>query len=525
MTTGITFAGLGSGIDTKSIVEQLMAIESRKLKKMDTRKEEKSKALTVYADLKTKLNELKSKAAAMNSAREFRKIDAVSSDEEIFTVNSTSSATPGKHTIKVTQLALAEMEVSQGYSAISDAIGTGTMTLTIGTGTPIDIVIGDEQNSLTGMMNAINASGADVTASIMNDGDASNPYRLVVTSNETGTENALTLDVSGLAGGTAPTFTDGAGGTPGQQAQNSTMIFDGVNVTKSSNEIDDLITGVTINLLKVDTDNTHNLSVESNIEGIKEKVTEFIEGYNELQDYLKSKSSSSSMKGDYTFSSIKRELQGIASRSVAGVSGEFSSLSQVGITTDTNGHLQIDDEDFTDALEDHFEDVIQVFASYGSASNSNITFHTVSSKTISGTYDIEITGIGDNFAATIDGVAARVSGSGNLIFGPAGTAMEGMMLEFTGDSIGSYGSVAVSIGVMEEIDRKIGLYTSVSDGLIKSKEEAINRYVRDLLEDMEKESMSLDKIEARMTAKFTKMEQLLSQLQTQGSFLGSLSLK
>jgi len=522
MSSGITFAGLGSGLDTKSIVEQLMAIESRHLAKLQAKKTAKSQALTVYSDLRTKLNELRSMAGAMNSSREFKKISAFSSDEDIFTVSATSSATPGNHTIKVTQLALAEMEVSQGYADTSSVVGTGTMSITVGTGAPIDIDIDSDHNSLSGMMDAINGSEADVTASIMNDGDPANPYRLVVTSNETGTASALTIDVSGLSGGTAPTFTDGAGGNPGQQAADATMVFDGVEVTKSSNEVDDLLTGVTINLLEVDDTTTYNLSIESDLEGIQETVTEFVEKYNEIYDYLKTNSSSSGLNRDYTISSFRRELTSIVTGSVEGASGNFTSLSQIGIATDASGHLQIDSEDFTDALEDHFDDVMQVFAAYGTTTNPYITYHNAGSDTKAGTYDIVITGVGENFAATINGVEADVSSSGNLIFGPDGTDMEGLMLEFTGTTTGSYGSVTVSIGVMEELDRKLDLYTSVSDGLIKSKEESINSSIQDLEDEMIKESMSLDLIEARLNSKFVKMEQMLSQLQTQGSFLSSM---
>lgn len=522
MSSGITFSGLGSGLDTEQIVQQLMSIESRTLARLESRKSSKQQALTIYGDLRSKLSELESLASQMNTIREFHKMSATSGDEDIFTVDVESTASAGNHTIKVNTLAQAEMEVSQGYAAITDAVGTGTVSITLGTGDPVEITIDSAHNSLSGLMDAINSSDADVTASIMNDGDASNPYRLVVTSNETGTANAIEIDVTGLSGGTTPIFTDGAGGTPGQQAVDATMTFDGVDVTKSSNEVDDLLTGVTINLLEVDTENTYNLTIESNLEGIKESIGEFVTKYNEVYDYLKDKSSTDAVDGDYTFSSIKRQLQSIVTGQVEGVSGIYSTMSQIGITTDSKGHLTIDDEDLENALEENFDDVMQIFTAYGNAENPNITFHTVGSNTVAGEYEIIITGIGEDFGATINGVEANVSESGNLIYGAVGTDAAGLMIEFTGTTAGNYGNVSVSVGIFEKLESLLDNMTSTTGGVIKIKEDSINSSIDYLQMEIEREEESLDKIEARLKAQFTKMETTLSQLQTQGSFLGSL---
>jgi flagellar hook-associated protein 2 len=521
MGNGITFSGLGSGIDTKSIVEQLMLVESRRLVKYKSRMDNKKSALTVYSDIRSKLSELKSVVSKINTTREFRKVSATTSDEDIFKVRADSTAVAGNHTIRVNQLAQAEMEVSQGYADASDAVGTGTFSIALGAEAAVDITIGANDSSLTGMADAINSANLGVTATIMNDGDPSNPYRLVITSDETGTESALTIDTSGLSGGNVPAFTDGAGGTPGQSAQNALLTFDGVSVTKQGNEIDDLVTGVTIDLLEVDLENTHDLTIESNLDGVKESLDEFVTKYNEIYDYLKEKSKSS-LRGDYTVNAIKREIQSLATSTVQGVEGKYSSLSQIGITSDISGHLIINDEDITKALEDNFDDAMQVFTAYGSTDNANLDFLSTGPHTVSGSYNVVITGIGASFGATIDGIEANVSENGNLIYGAEGTSVQGLMMQFNGSFAGDLGNVTVSIGVFEKLNRMIDLYTNSANGMIKTKEESLNSSIRSLNDRMDNEARSLDMIEARMTAKFTKMESLLSSLQTQSAYLGSL---
>ena len=519
---GISFSGLGSGIDTKSIIEQLMAIEQRPLQKIEQRKSNSEQALSIYSDLRSKLNEFKTLASNMNTIREFRKMSVESPDEDVFTVTAGNNAQAGGHTLKITQLAQAEMEVSQGYAEKTSVVGTGTFSLTVGSEDAVEITLDETNNTLEGMMQAINNSGAEVKATIINDGDASNPYRLVVTSNETGTANAISLDVSALSGGSAPIFTDGSGGTPGQQAKDALMVFDGINVVKSSNEIDDLLYDVTINLKDVDLEKTYDIDIESNLDGIKEDINNFVTKYNEIVDYLKSKGSTSAMKSDYTFSSIKRTITDIVTGGVDNTAGLFSTISSIGITTDTSGHLTVDDEDLTDALEDHFDDTMQLFAAYGQPSSPYIEFLNVGSNTVDGEYDIEVTGTGSGLQALINGEAADVNVDGSLIIGAEGTNADGLMLHFKGSTTGSYGKVQVSLGIMEKLERALSDITSVSTGIIKNKEESINNQIRTYDRQIEQKEENLTKVEARLTARFTKMESMLSQLQNQSNFLSGL---
>ena len=520
---GLSSGGMISGLDTKTLIAQLMAIERRPLLVIENKKSAQQQLLTLYGDASTKLNAIQAAAQALDAHSDFRKITGTSGDEDIFTVTAGSSATPGSHSLKVLSLAQAEMEVSQGYSSKSDGVGTGDFSITVGTEETV-INITTSNNTLEGLRDAINNSDAEVTASIINDGDADNPYRLVITSNETGTANAITIDASGLTGGTTPAFTDGSvEGEPGQQAVDASLVLDGVSITKSSNVIDDMIEGVTVTLKDVDADTAYSLTLESNTEEITSSIQTLVDAYNDFHNWLDTKKGTDALKYDTMLESMDRELRSLISSGPQGLDAEdYRSQTQAGMSFTRNGALQFDTEDFTEALEDDFNGVMRLFSAYADPSSAYISFNTIGDSTQAGTYSVSITGVGASFAAQINGHDATTY-SGSFFTGAEGEDEEGLSLRFLGDTIGDYGTVHVSLGIMELIDRKIEAYTDGVDGTIKNREEAINLRIRDLDRQIERKERSLDKTEARYNAQFTRLEMLLAQLQSQSSYLTSMS--
>jgi flagellar hook-associated protein 2 len=198
-------------------------------------------------------------------------------------------------------------------------------------------------------------------------------------------------------------------------------------------------------------------------------------------------------------------------------------MAQIGISTSANGQLEIDSDELSDALEDNFDDVLKLMTAYGEPSHANVRFFTSSAETEDGTYAVEITGVGGSFGGTIGGYAAYVQGS-NMLVGASGTPVEGLTVMFTGDSAGSYGTVSFTAGFMEKIDRLVDGYLNSSTGLIKSKENSIDRQIRYNESVIERKEKVLDRVEQRLMEQFTKMESALARMQSQSSMLTSLSL-
>ncbi|MCC6156660.1 MAG: flagellar filament capping protein FliD, partial [Deltaproteobacteria bacterium] len=454
--------GLVSGIDTATLIAQLMAVERKPLVRLEKAKSNREAQLTVLSDLRTKLDSLRSKVTSLKSATAFSKINASSSDEDLVTISATGAARTGSHTIKVEQLAQAHQSVSQGFASFSAAIGQGTFRVSI-EGEDHDITVNSSNATLSGLRDAINAADFGVTASIVNDGGA-NPYRLVLASDESGTEYAHAISLVGWSG-TSPTFTDGLAGAPGQQAQNALFEFDGLDVVKSSNEVDDLIEGVTVFLHDIDTEKTVNLRFTSNTSAVKKSIEDFVSAYNETVTYLDGKLGTDSMKGDFTLRRIKSELSSIISNGNPNTGTDYKLMSQIGVSQ-SSGKLVIDDEDLQEALEDHFDEVVKIFTTQGTATDSKVGYVNSTSKTAAGTYGVVITGVGANLAGTIGGYATTRY-SENLLIGATGTPVEGLMVRFDGDTPGTYGNITVGVGVMESLERRLSSYTSYADGLLK----------------------------------------------------------
>ncbi|HDH97239.1 MAG TPA: hypothetical protein ENF73_05905 [Proteobacteria bacterium] len=517
-------SGLASGLDTDQIISQLMAIERRPVVRLQNKVSAYQDAISMYDELASKFRSLRTAARALDSFWEFCVKQATSSDEDVLTATASYAADVQSHTITVQQLARAESEVSQGYSSTSDSVGTGTVVITVGDDDPVTITLTEGNDTLEDLKDAINASDADVTASIINDGDASNPYRLVVTSNQTGASRSITIDTSGLSGGTTPVFTDGDPGEAGQKAQDAILIVDGITVTKSENTITDLFEGVTIQLHQTSTEQVE-LEIESDIDTLKENIRSFVSAFNEFLDFLESAKDNPDYATERsTLLQLELSLKGAFTSSIEGLSGTYQHLSQVGLRFDENGELTFDEDDFDDAIEDDFEGVMKLFVGFGETSHSAVEFVGLTDETEAGTYSVEITEVGDTYVrGKINGHDAVSSGTSQLI-GAEGYPEEGLLIHFEGSTPGTYGTVTVTIGAMELIERRLSQLLDVEDGLIAIKKNSLQSHINQLEMTIDRREQALNRVEQRYRRQFAQMESMLSGLQTQSLFISSSSL-
>ena len=519
-TTGsTTFSGLATGLDSAAIIAAIIAADSVPLHKLEAKKTADTTLLSLYGTGKTKLTDIQTAAEAINSISGFRQIEGTSSDEDIFTVTATEYATAGTHTLKVNRLATAEVDVSQGYSSNNAGVGQGTFSFTCGdysfsTTTTTDM-------TLSGLRDAINSADSGVTASIINDGDATSPYRLVLTADDTGKAINVT---SNFTGGTPLAFTNGANeGDPGQQAQTAEIVMDGITIHKDSNEISGLIDGVTINLVSADSTTTETLKLTSNTSNIESKIQAFVTAVNAYHDWVKSGKSSGDLKNDSTLAGFDRSLRSTIATPIASLaSAEYSTLSQVGLNYSSAGELQLDASDFEAALKDNFDGVMKLFAATGTTSGSDVSINSIGTTVKAGTYDYAVTGVGDAFAATIDGVAATTSGR-SYFTGASGSDVEGLQLKFAGTAATS-GTVTVTLGLMELINRQIDSFTK-SDGQMDSRTSQINDDIDQLDRRISQKQVWLNKEQKRLQKQYTAMELAVSRLSAAASYLTALTSK
>ncbi len=350
----VSFSGLATGLDTASIISQLVEIKRAPVYRLQSDKKNYQDQISALGSLKTKLLALQTAARKLDTASEFSSAKASSSLTDSLTASAGGSAAPGTYDIVVQTLATAQKVQSQGFASKLDNVGSGAVSLTVdGETTTLNLV---GVTTLEGLAQQINDNVAGVSASIVNTGAATDPYRLVINGSEAGTANAFTLDLSGLSGGVTPVMTTY---TP---AADATLLVDGMQVTTDSNHPDDIISGVTLNLLDADPAQHITVSVERDTDGIADKVKGLVDAYNDLFGYLdKQTAASGTLHGNTAASTVTSRIQGLFTSSLGDALGDIKLFAQLGVTRGEDGLLEFDEDEFKDALADQFGSVRDFF--------------------------------------------------------------------------------------------------------------------------------------------------------------------
>ena len=352
----ISAPGIGSGLDVGSIVDQLMAIERRPLNQLEADKQGLQAQLSTLGQLKSSLATFQSALSDLKTLDAFEVYQAESSDETAFTVTANSDAAIGFSDIQV--LAMAEAH-KMGSLAIAD---TDTTTLG-GAGDAITLTVDGNAftvnaggMTLSEIRDAINDApdNTGVSATIISENSGS--HHLVLSSTETGNANAMSLSFTGSIG-TSLGLTDI--NDPAQL--DSEILVDGLyTVSRSRNTIDDAITGLTLNLVGV-SDTAAELTVSRDIDSVKESVQTFVDTFNTLRTTMKDMYGDNS-ELDSTLRSIENRMRGAFNTPPTGLNGDFSYLTEVGVSFLRDGSLSLDGADLESAIASDFSGVAEMFA-------------------------------------------------------------------------------------------------------------------------------------------------------------------
>jgi flagellar hook-associated protein 2 len=299
---------------------------------------------------------------SLGSLDQFEVYKTSSTDDTAVTASTDSSAEVGTFSIAVTQLAQSHKMASTGFTDSSTSIGAtlGDINIQLGTdpANSFDVTITDD--SLAGIRDAINnsADNLGVTATIINvdDGIGGTESKLILTSDETGTDNAITVSDVGAAT-VASTLTMAT--VTGHDAKDAVFTVDGFDVTRSSNTIDDVIQGVTLTLKTEGS--SADISIEHDLDTIKSNVQDFVDKYNNLQSKLAGLRTGD-LQGDSTLLSIESQLRSVLNTAPTGLTTSLQFLSEIGITTLRDGSLSFDSSNLEDALNNDFNGVAELLA-------------------------------------------------------------------------------------------------------------------------------------------------------------------
>ena len=554
MSSTISFSGIASGIDFSSLVDGLIQAErQRRITPLDNIKSQWEEKVSAMQEINSKLLSLYTVTKSMDTEAEFQVRTATSSDDNVLTASATSQAQVGSHTMVVNQLARVEKEVHTNGESSEDAVvnssgSTQTFQYNYAGGSTISVDVPDG-TTLEELKNLINndPNNPGVTASILYDGSA---YHLVLTGNDMGSSNTIVVDPDSTA--TLTGYTNGKF-TESQTASNAQVRVDGYPpdpdwIERTTNEINDVITGVTLYLKDT---GTVSLTISTDRDAIKEKVNDFIDAFNEVRStimgytyYDSDTGESGILNGNYATQIVKARLDNIVASSLPGfLDGQetYINLSQVGFYTDTEegsateGLLLLNESTFDDALNDDPDAVAELLAASfkGVTDDNRITYYGHTTNTEPGIYDVEIDTDTEQGRFRPEGedwhpwVALEGSSGDYYLTGAAGYAEEGLALHTTyGSGTGTHSAqVRLKNGVAAELSRELDDLTSASDGPFNVIEESYNDIIDNLENKIAREEDRLEQYEERLRQSFSRLEAFLSRMDSLGQYLNQLIQK
>jgi len=386
--------GSGSGLNLNDLLTQMISSEKDPQVQLITQKTTKvSTTISALGALKSAASSFQSALSDLKSPNFFNSRTATASNTEMFSVTADGSADAGNYDISVLNLASANKIASGNFAGPDTKVGTGKLSISVGE-SAFDIDINSENNTVADIRDAINnaPNNTGVKASLLtvSDGAGGTATKLVLTAKDTGANSQIAVSVADDDGDN----TDGSGlsqlyysksdttnsrFTEVKAAQDATITVDGFTVTSATNVFDEAIPGVSITALKPVTDAGNNptsatLSVAVDTDSIKAAIQKFVTAYNsyaftysQLTSYTPATAGQTSgtagpLLGNSSANLLNNRLRRDLSDRVDGASANFNTLAAIGITTDADGSLKIDDAKLNKAINGNLSDVAKLFS-------------------------------------------------------------------------------------------------------------------------------------------------------------------
>ena len=383
--------GLGTGMNIDSIVKSMVAAEQApKQAQLSNLEKATTARITAVGALKSAISDFQTALGNLNKPEQFQGRSATSSKSDLLTVTAGTTAGSGNYKVNIMQLAtsskvaLAAVKAPVGETA---NFGTGSLNVRVGSGDPLAIKVDESNNTLEGLRDSINKAGAEsgVSATIVTD---ANGPRLVLSSSKTGEGEDISVEGGGVGGNinlsslsfpaTDPDYTGTAAARQITTAGNAKLTIDGLEVESKTNTVDNAIEGVTLTLKGVTisgsgstaVDTPITLGVELDQAGVKSNVQKFVDSYNKLIGVVNAQTKvtpvgdgKTPVTGALVGGATARTLLNTVRNELSNVqdNGAIRALSDMGITTQKDGTLALDETKLDKVLASNFSDVAGLF--------------------------------------------------------------------------------------------------------------------------------------------------------------------
>ncbi|XOV88287.1 MAG: flagellar filament capping protein FliD [Pseudomonadota bacterium] len=490
----ITSSGIGSGLDVEGLVTQLVQAERSPTETRLNRQESVLQAeLSAYGTLKGALATLQSSLGDVRKLSTYAQRKVEIADNDALGVTAEAAAPVGQFSVSVTSLASAHSLASDAFTSTSDVVGEGLLTIRFGTtdydpdldtyngfalnedSATITIAVDSSNNTLAGLRDAINNAGPEVSATIVNDGSG---YRLLVSGTATGARHSLEISAADQDGNSTDSaglsaFTFNAGAQHLSQTvagRDALLTINGLGVASASNRVSDAIEGITIDLKAV-TSGPVAVSISRDTQAVKTAITRMVDGYrafqavaNQLGAFDAESGEGSILLGDATLRATESRIRQVLNTPVDNVSDTFSTLSELGITTDANGTLTINNAKLDQILADNFDELAGMFAPGATILDPDITYIGATAATATGSYDIVVSQLASRGENTGSGVLPDFGGGGSVVIDDTNDALT---LEVDGVAGGllaiTHGTYVSGTDLAEEIQTRVNGQQALRD--------------------------------------------------------------
>ncbi|MCP3446616.1 flagellar filament capping protein FliD [Bradyrhizobium sp. CCGUVB14] len=381
-----------------------------------------------------------------------------------------NGAATGDHTLTISQVATAQKVVGTSQSSETTALGySGTFSLGLGSGSTADITVTSTM-SMQDVVDAINAqtSTTNVQASIVQ--VSSGSYEMVLS----GTEDASDIAYSSTSGNDilnelGLTDSSGAFSDVLQTSQAAKFTLDGISMTRDTNDITDVLTGVTFNLLQATTSGaTLNISIEPDTSQIETAVESLVTNYNTFRDAVIAQQATASdgtadssavLFGDGTMRDIMDSLQNALNSTVGGLT-----MADLGLSFNEKNELELDTSTLSNVLSTNLSGVTTLLSAQTKTSSSQLSVVNTGTSPQSFTLDLTVDSSGNLSSASVGGDSSLFTVSGTTILGAAGTAYAGMAFTYSGSTSQSI-TVTSTSGIATQLYQLSKTYSSSSGSL------------------------------------------------------------
>jgi flagellar hook-associated protein 2 len=526
----------GSGIELQSLVSGLVEAETSGQRSLTQRRvEDTSTTISAMGQLSQEIGLFRtgmSKAAETASRSAGSSSSAVSID-----VTNEAAAKDISAAISVEELASPQVLTFKfdANTTRSSAVSTGSISLDTPAWTdPRTAEVSANDATLGGLVDAIN-DVEGLTASLLETG---NGLAMVVKA-EDGINNALDANsitalrtALGMTANAVDGTTDSAenpfgADTEETEAKNARFTVDGLTITRASNEIDDLFTGHTVTLNAV---GTSNLTSAETSASLKDRVNGFLAEVNALRSYLETATQRGvngaepgPLAGDRSAQSVLDRLKSLTTQPIPGFGDEPVSLAQLGIQTERDGSLSLNESVFDTRIAENPDMAQAIFATQYSADDDRVAVTGLSfAPPQPGRYELIYDPATSPTTATLNGEALSVStnSAGKIVLRSTSDGTNGMSMTLDQDV-----AITTTVGYGESLADQMGSY---ADDLL-GRDGVLARRETQLGEDLLGFELSLEAIEEKAAAlteryniQFGRMEAVITSLNKTGEYMQSL---